>query len=182
VESCLPRRCLVTAVFSGFHVSYYGYSVILCLRSDPPLSEDPCIFLIWQWAVTTPTERPLDLPPGETVRKPIGLVILQVRLTWGLCAWNKSRKRNGGRLPGSKIVRISLTCSFLGNLLQFQVRQQCSTYKFIYSMYGNTFMTRSSRVNCCWSSPAQSFSVPAPPGFVTIFFCLATLEIVQLLS
>jgi hypothetical protein len=26
--------------------------------------------------------------------------------------------------------------------------------------------------NCCWSSPAQSFSGPSPVGLVTIFFCL----------
>jgi hypothetical protein len=26
--------------------------------------------------------------------------------------------------------------------------------------------------NCCWPSPAQSFSVPSPVGLVTIFYCL----------
>jgi hypothetical protein len=26
--------------------------------------------------------------------------------------------------------------------------------------------------NCCWSSPAQSFSGPSPAGLVTIFYCL----------
>jgi hypothetical protein len=26
--------------------------------------------------------------------------------------------------------------------------------------------------NCCWSSPAQSFSSPSPAGLVTIFYCL----------
>jgi hypothetical protein len=26
--------------------------------------------------------------------------------------------------------------------------------------------------NCCWSSPAQSFSGPSPVGLVAIFYCL----------
>jgi hypothetical protein len=26
--------------------------------------------------------------------------------------------------------------------------------------------------NCCWSSPAQSFSGPSPAGLMTIFYCL----------
>jgi hypothetical protein len=26
--------------------------------------------------------------------------------------------------------------------------------------------------NCCWASPAQSFSGPSPAGFITIFYCL----------
>jgi hypothetical protein len=30
----------------------------------------------------------------------------------------------------------------------------------------------SSRHNCSWSSPAQSFSGPTPAGLVTIFYCL----------
>jgi hypothetical protein len=25
--------------------------------------------------------------------------------------------------------------------------------------------------SCCWASPAQSFSVPSPVGFATIFYC-----------
>jgi hypothetical protein len=30
----------------------------------------------------------------------------------------------------------------------------------------------SSVYNCCWSSPAQSFSGPSPSGLMTIFYCL----------
>jgi hypothetical protein len=26
--------------------------------------------------------------------------------------------------------------------------------------------------NCCWSSPAQSFSGPSPAGLLTVFYCL----------
>jgi hypothetical protein len=37
-----------------------------------------------------------------------------------------------------------------------------------------------SRVNCCWSTPAQSFLVPCPPGLMTIFYCPTTLGVVQL--
>jgi hypothetical protein len=31
---------------------------------------------------------------------------------------------------------------------------------------------RSAVYNCCWPSPALSFSGPSPAGFVTIFYCL----------
>jgi hypothetical protein len=36
-------------------------------------------------------------------------------------------------------------------------------------------------VNCCWSSLAQPFQVPTPAEHTTVFYCLTTLEIVQLL-
>jgi hypothetical protein len=38
----------------------------------------------------------------------------------------------------------------------------------------------SGEVNCCWSSPAQSFLVPSPAGLMTIFYSLTTLGDVQL--
>jgi hypothetical protein len=37
------------------------------------------------------------------------------------------------------------------------------------------------RVDCCWSSPAPSFLVPSPAGLMTIFYCLTTLGVVQLI-
>jgi hypothetical protein len=36
------------------------------------------------------------------------------------------------------------------------------------------------RVNCCWSSPTQSFLVPSLFGLMTIFFCLTAVRIVRL--
>jgi hypothetical protein len=38
----------------------------------------------------------------------------------------------------------------------------------------------SSRVNCCWFSPALLFLVPSPAGLTTIFQCLMALGVVQL--
>jgi hypothetical protein len=37
------------------------------------------------------------------------------------------------------------------------------------------------RVNCCWSSPAESFLVQGPAELITIFFCFKALGVVQLL-
>jgi hypothetical protein len=45
---------------------------------------------------------------------------------------------------------------------------------------GYKWMSRSGRINCCWSSPAQSLLVPGPVGLMTIFFCIPTLEFAQL--
>jgi hypothetical protein len=38
------------------------------------------------------------------------------------------------------------------------------------------------QVNCCWFLPAQSRLVLGPAGLVTIFLCLTTLGVMQLLS
>jgi hypothetical protein len=32
----------------------------------------------------------------------------------------------------------------------------------------------------CWSSPTQTFLVVSPAGFMIVFYCLATLGVVQL--
>jgi hypothetical protein len=37
---------------------------------------------------------------------------------------------------------------------------------------GRTNRGRIGRVNCCWSSPAQSFLVPSPAGLMKIFYTL----------
>lgn len=34
-------------------------------------------------------------------------------------------------------------------------------------------------VNCCWSSPVQSFLVPTPAKLMIIFYCLMALGLVQ---
>jgi hypothetical protein len=36
-------------------------------------------------------------------------------------------------------------------------------------------------LNFCWPSPAQLFLVPSPAGLMTIFYCLTSLGVVQLL-
>jgi hypothetical protein len=40
------------------------------------------------------------------------------------------------------------------------------------NFYFPTEHLRSVVYNCCWASPAQSFSGPSPTGLMTIFYCL----------
>jgi hypothetical protein len=44
---------------------------------------------------------------------------------------------------------------------------------FLFFHVGTLTRGRVGRVNCCRSSPAQSFLVPSPAGLVTAFYCLA---------
>jgi hypothetical protein len=41
-----------------------------------------------------------------------------------------------------------------------------------HSPYVTFSLRRGWVYNCCWSSPAQSFSGPSPAGLMTIFYCL----------
>jgi hypothetical protein len=49
-----------------------------------------------------------------------------------------------------------------------------------YEVRRRTIRVGSGRVNCCWSSPVQSFLVSSPAGFMTIFYCLTALGVVRL--
>jgi hypothetical protein len=46
------------------------------------------------------------------------------------------------------------------------------SYGFVDAGCPHRRMDGSVVYNCCWSSPAQSFSGPSPVGFMTIFHCL----------
>jgi hypothetical protein len=39
-------------------------------------------------------------------------------------------------------------------------------------VFRTSYEDRSIVYNCCWSSPAQSFSSPRPVGLMAIFYCL----------
>jgi hypothetical protein len=49
-----------------------------------------------------------------------------------------------------------------------------------YEVLRRTNRVGSGSVNCCRSSPVQSFLVPSPAGLMSIFYCLSALGVVQL--
>jgi hypothetical protein len=70
-------------------------------------------------------------------------------------------------------INFSLISSFLNSKRKLMRSPCCLCLPVRLSVGG---------INCCWSSPAQSFSVPSAMGLITIFYCFTTLGVVLLLA
>jgi hypothetical protein len=92
---------------------------------------------------------------------------------WGLwpdfiTVWQSSRVLCYDRRSFGQSILVSSTN--LGLTTRFSLLSDC----YGVADVGRSLWREDGSVvyNCCWSSPAQSFSGPSPVGLTTIFYCL----------
>jgi hypothetical protein len=75
---------------------------------------------------------------------------------------------------------IKLTRKFPSKLSERRLFDSETQWLTEVTLLNRAIFGPSGGVNCCWSSPAQSFLVPSSEWLVTTFYSLTTLRVMQL--